>query len=255
MEGFSTGIEKRSFKLIRTFSFIFFGLISWAGFTVFSSWGGTFRTEGLTFSVDVKDKSLEEALEEISKVTGYLISVNKEWADFPVTARLSNVTVKEGLRRLLKDFNYSLIIRDSEKEISVEILEPNIRSFGERLTMPERKADLPRQRQGDPLPPPEGGERGVTQQEWREMRGRAKRIDPKDLEVIPPEKSGKRGITQGELEEMEALAKKINAKDLEVIPPEAPGQPEITQRELEMIKLLHRKGGDTSETEVIPPEP
>jgi len=57
------------------------------------------------FSLDVKDEPLGEVLVKISKATGYEITIDTGYAKFPITASLKNVTLHEGLRRILGRLN------------------------------------------------------------------------------------------------------------------------------------------------------
>jgi hypothetical protein len=201
------------------------GVIS-AHLVVTPSWASEKYARSAVVSLDVKNEPLGVVLDKISSDTGHKILVNREWADLPVTARLHNVTVEEGLRRLLKNFNYALVFQDNEKRISIEI-----HGFSSNIEPVERTAVKQRERQA------------LLQE---------KEVDSRKLEVIPPAEPGGRGITEGELEALEALREKIDPGDLEVLPPEEPEGRGITQRELKALEAL-RKKTDPGELEVIPP--
>jgi len=146
------------------------------------------------------------------------------------------VTVEEGLKRLLKGLNHSLVIEDAEKKISIKILN---RSHNIQASEQAALPNFP-QTQLDPgdievAPPEKPGEKGLTLRELDAIIAKQKEIDPGDIEVIPPEKPGEKGITQRELDAIIAKQKKIDPGDIEVAPPENPGERGLTQRELDAI--------------------
>ena len=168
------------------------------------------------FSLDVKDQPLGKVLEKVSRITGYKITVNKEGLDFPVTASLRNVSVYEGLRRILGSLNHSIISNDKEKKISVVIVAKDIQK--------KKKGVLSVHKEIDPLdhevtPPIRPGERGITQRELNAMQSLQKEIDPLDMEVTPPVRPGERGMTLRELNALESHRQKIDPLDHEMTPP------------------------------------
>ena len=202
------------FRYLGVFLLICLGAIS----TIFSPMPCTGSESGeklATFSLEVDQQPLGEVLQEISKATGYEITVDKEYAKQPITVSLKNVTVEEGLRRILGKLSRYLVIDEAEKKISVRIVDAEVRKT--TATSSQKKID--------PLdvevtPPQEPGERGITQRELDEMNKSQANIDPRDLEVIPPQEPGGRGITQRELEEINKSQANTDRRDLEVIPPE-----------------------------------
>ena len=88
-------------------------------------WGSDSGEEVTVFSLDVDNKPLKDVLKEIEKSTSYKISVDEKWENFPMSAKLKSVGVEEGLRRLLKVFNYALIVVDAEKRIFIDIRVPS----------------------------------------------------------------------------------------------------------------------------------
>ena len=184
--------------------------------------------EPTVFSLDVDEMPLGEVLQQISKATGYEITIEPEYANLPITVSLKNVTVEEGLRRILGKLSRYMVIDEAEKKISVRIVD------GEA----KKTTAISSQRKGDPLdveviPPQEPGGRGISQRELDESIKSQANIDPGDVEVIPPQEPGGRGITRRELEEMEKSQANIDPMDVEVIPPREPGGRGITVRELE----------------------
>jgi hypothetical protein len=199
-------------------------------------WAANKELKTGTFSLHVKDKPLREVLDKISMRTGYGFTVDERWQSLPVTAQLEDVTVEEGLKRLLKGLNHSLVIEDAEKKISIKILN---RSHNIQASEQAALPNFP-QTQLDPgdievAPPEKPGEKGLTLRELDAIIAKQKEIDPGDIEVIPPEKPGEKGITQRELDAIIAKQKKIDPGDIEVAPPENPGERGLTQRELDAI--------------------
>jgi hypothetical protein len=202
-------------------------------------WGSESGEEPAVFSLDVRDKSLREVVEEISKVTGYKILIDEKWEKFPITVKLRNMGVHEGFQRVLKEFNHTLVIVDAEKKISIKIYDvsPNSRYFvtlpvGGKSNQPLQQRKI-NQRSPEMHPPDISGEERTTQQ--------TQEIDPANLEVIPPAIPGGRGITHGEIEAANMRRKKIDPLDLEIIPPELPGEAGLTLREAEAMKVHQKK--------------
>ncbi|MEA3359987.1 MAG: hypothetical protein U9R17_11370 [Thermodesulfobacteriota bacterium] len=217
-------------------------------------WCANKEPKTVVFSLNVKDELLKEALKKISKSTGYEITVSENWENLPVTAQFKNETVEDGLNRLLRGLNHSLVIEDTEKKISIKIVS---RSSNIQATEHTALPNYP-QKQLDPgdievAPPKNPGERGLTQRELDAIIAAQEKIDPGDIEVIPPEKPGDKGITQRELDAIIAEQEKIDSGDIEVIPPKSPGERGITQREIDAIRALRQKDNETG-VKLAPPK-
>jgi len=177
--------------------------------------GSESGAELATFSLEADQQALGEVLQQIAETTGYEITIDPEYAKLPITASLKNVTVYEGLRRILGKLSRYMVIDEAEKKISVRIVDGQ----GKKTT----------------------------------AIGSQKKVDPLDVEVIPPQEPGGRGITQGILEEINKSQVNIDPGDLEVIPPESPGGKGMTARELEALtRQLERNDDQTSI--LIPPD-
>lgn len=226
----------------------------------FSCWGAENAANSPLFSLEEKDVPMAHVLEKISAATGYEITVDQEWADLPVTAKLRDLTLEEGLKRLLKGMNYALVIDDKEKRISIKIQDTaqNTMLIKHEQRGETNQRDPVRRVKEDPqdleVIPPEGpGELGITERELEVVQAQREEVDPLDLEVIPPDHPGERGITQRELDELESQREDIDPKGLEVIPPERPGERGLTERELDALEA-EREIVDPKDLEVIPPE-
>ena len=150
-----------------------------------------------TFSLEADQQALGEVLQQISEATGYEITIDSEYAKLPITVSLKNVSVEEGLRRILGKLSRYMVIDEAEKKISVRIVDAEVK----------KTTAISSQKKVDPLDvevisPKSPGERGITQRELEESNKSQATIDPGDVEVIPPQEPGGRGITVRELEEM-----------------------------------------------------
>jgi len=212
-------------------------------------WGAVVNHDKLQFSLDVKGEPLSLVLKKISKLTGYNITVNKKWADLPVTATLTDTNLHKCLKNILRKTNNTVVINENEKSISIDVYDTVISSNGSTDTTEKTIDPL----NVEVIPPEVPGERGITQSELNSILASQGRLDPLDVEVIPPEVPGERGITQSELNSMLASQDKADPLDVEVIPPEVPGERGITQSELNSI-LASQSRVDPLDVEVIPPE-
>lgn len=71
-------------------------------------------------SLKVKDEPLGNVLNKISTATGYDISLDNKWQNYRVTASLEDISLHEGLKRILRDLN-SAIIYTSGRKIKIVI--------------------------------------------------------------------------------------------------------------------------------------
>jgi len=113
-------------------------------------------------SLDIKNKPLGEALEEISAETGYQFSIDESWNDFPVTASIKNEPLHRGLQRILRNLN-NAVIYGSDGTIKIKIYEREKssgspagrsivnRSYGEAINQPVIPIDPPPLKSGAQL--------------------------------------------------------------------------------------------------------
>jgi predicted ribonuclease YlaK len=153
-------------------------------------------SEPPVFSLDVKNQPLEKVLDKVSKMTGYEITVNKEVLDLPVTASFKNMSVYEGLRRILGSLNHSVISNDKEKKISIVVVTKDIQRKTKAASSGQKEID-PKQKF---VTPPSSSGRGLTRGELEALlKANRQRTYSKNDIVTPPSSSG-RGLTRGELE-------------------------------------------------------
>jgi hypothetical protein len=60
-------------------------------------------------SLTVTDKPLNEALEAISRDTGFRFNLNGQWRGHPVSAAFTDLPLEKGLKRLLRSLNHTII--------------------------------------------------------------------------------------------------------------------------------------------------
>ena len=214
-------------------------------------WGANDNSEKALISYTFKNKPLKDVLKKISEATGYKVTVNKEWAELPVTANLKNLSIDESLKEVLRNSNNVVITNEKEKYISIIIYNADQPLKGEEgvnghIEKSINPSDV------EVIPPEVPGEKGITQYELDSILAMQKAVDPLDVEVIPPTVPGQRGITQRELNALMEREKKVDPMDIEVIPPAVPGEVGITQRELNALKAPENNA-DVLDVEVIPP--
>jgi hypothetical protein len=237
----------------RLFSYLVVFFLFWLGAisTILSPspcLGSESGEELATFSLEADQQALGEVLQQISKTTGYEITIDPEYAKLPITASLKNVTVEEALRRILGKLSRYMVIDEAAKKISVRIVDAGVKKTT-AIGSQEKSNPLDQEM----IPPQEPGEQGITQRELEEINKKQANIDRGDLEVIPPQEPGGRGVTLKELEEINKSQANINRGDLEVIPPQELGGRGVTLKELEEINKS-QANIDRKDLEGISPE-
>ncbi|MFO7554011.1 MAG: hypothetical protein R6W88_02290 [Desulfobacterales bacterium] len=136
-------------------------------FPIPSSAGNESKAGDELISLKVKDEPLGNVLNKISVATGYDISLDDKWRNYRVTASLEEVSLHEGLKRILRNLN-SAIIYVSSKKIQIIIYDktasedtsyaPPAGQPPDRTPPSQRPSSRPlRQRQ--PLPTPQAIEK------------------------------------------------------------------------------------------------
>jgi hypothetical protein len=188
----------------------------------------------------------------LAEMSGYEISLDPNWEAMPVSVSMRNVTLYEGLNRLLSRLNTAIVIDTAEKKCSIIIFDSyadhQSNTFG-ASDIENNSADANEITQNsllsentiDPLdmevtPPSVSGEKGITLRELSELEKNQNQLDDENWEIIPPEKSGEKGITARELMEIEKNQNQIDPKNMEVIPPTKPGEKGLTLWQLKAIQ-------------------
>jgi type II secretory pathway component GspD/PulD (secretin) len=79
--------------------------------------GSTLIFQGATFSATLEEASLESVFDQILKETGIWFRVPESDLDEKVSVQFKNLPVQEGLRRILRTMNYSLLFDQNNKLI------------------------------------------------------------------------------------------------------------------------------------------
>jgi len=207
------------------------------------SWAAINEPEPDVFSLKCEKWPLIKVIDEISKKTGNKIIINEEWAKWPVTVTLKQISTVRALKRILGRLNHA-IIYGAGNRISVIILGESNLGFDASNSFDPLDIEV--------VPPDRPGDKGITQRELNQILAQRKKIDPLDLEVVPPDKPGEKAITQRELNELKSKQEKPNPLSIEVVPPDEPGGKGVTQQEYEAIRASQKKV-DILDLEVVPP--
>jgi hypothetical protein len=70
--------------------------------------------------LSVNNQPLGEVLDAITAQTGYEFSINEQWESHPVSATIENLPLEQGLKRLLRNLNHT-IIWDSDRIITIMV--------------------------------------------------------------------------------------------------------------------------------------
>jgi hypothetical protein len=71
-------------------------------------------------TLTAKNEPLGNVLETISRDTGYRFNLNRKWKDYPVSATIGNLPLEQGLKRLLRSLNYS-IVWESDRVVTIMV--------------------------------------------------------------------------------------------------------------------------------------
>jgi len=176
--------------------------------------------EPAVFSLDVQDVPLGEVLKRISKITGYEITIDTDYAKFSITASLKNVTLHEGLRRILGKLSKYMIINDEEKEIAIHIVDHDTKgkcagNITGNAMAGQKKDDY---MNSEVVPPDEVGGQSITQRELNSRSSVQIIVDPMDIELVPPENPGEKGVTLRDIEQRKAVGKGNVPEDTQIVP-------------------------------------
>ena len=120
--------SKSIIRILFTFAVLF--SLNSSGYIIRLSWAAESETDKIVFSLDVKEKPLGTVLKTIYEQTGHEFLIKEAIKNVPITIRLSNTPLQEGLNRILKAAgvtNHALVF-DPRKRISIIVIEANIGS-------------------------------------------------------------------------------------------------------------------------------
>ena len=71
-------------------------------------------------NLTAKNRPLGDVLETITRDTGYRFNLNHKWKDYPVSATIGNLSLEQGLKRILRSLNHT-IIWESDKIVTIMV--------------------------------------------------------------------------------------------------------------------------------------
>jgi hypothetical protein len=234
MDGFSPPMKDRTMGSRCWISLVllaglFLALLSYQPFLRIAA-----GAESRLLSLDMRGEPLGEVLKKFSKDAGYLISFDSEWEGLPVSVSFKNLTMVQGLRRILAQLNYSLVFNDADRRISIVIKSLN---NGEEFSSEAVKA-------ANNSPP-------GTLQSPKASLGAIK--NPGEIQVIPPQMAGETGITKNQLEQIETSRAEVDPGSIEVTPPSKPGERGVTLKQIEAQNASQRTVG-IRDANPVPPD-
>ncbi|WP_319405514.1 hypothetical protein [uncultured Desulfosarcina sp.] len=118
-------------------------------------------------SLTAKNEPLGEVLETITRDTGYRFNLNRKWKDHPVSATIGNLPLEQGLKRLLRSLNYS-IVWESDRVLTIMVFgKADPRGSGSDISFAspsqtdEEAAEPPAETESPPADEPEPADAGV----------------------------------------------------------------------------------------------
>ena len=135
-------IKKKIIDTAPILLFLFLVTIVWNTLVLLPCRGADKGPKGPVFSLDIKNKPLNHVLEHISRETGYEITVNEAWASTPLTATLNNVTVEDGLKKVIETLgrlSYLIITHKESKKIEILLISSQLTKIKNEVVLPHRK--------------------------------------------------------------------------------------------------------------------
>ena len=68
----------------------------------------------------VKDEPLSDVLDSIARETGYHFNLTPQWEDYPVSATINNLPLQQGLKRLLRSLNHT-ILWEADQTVTIKV--------------------------------------------------------------------------------------------------------------------------------------
>ncbi len=190
------------------------------------------------FSLDVRGAPLGEVLKKISDDTGYQITVDSEWAGWPVSGSFKNLPVNRGLRRILSNLNHSIVFNEADHWIAIviksspddETLKAGTAPLAINSHPPEESnprtapsKDSTRLRDNPAAPPEEPEPDGKTQSQANEAPGHRIKVGPDDREGTPPGEPARKAVTSKDIRAQKSLPPAAVSRSSQLVPPEELG--------------------------------
>jgi len=91
----------------------------WGSVTIYPAMALDDPSEPLV-SLTAKDEPLGDVLDTLARETGYQFNLNRKWKDHPVSATINRLPLEQGLKRLLRSLNHS-IIWEADKTVTIMV--------------------------------------------------------------------------------------------------------------------------------------
>ncbi len=101
-------------------SILIIGLIGLLGSVLAAPSLATDASDEPLFSLTADAEPLGVLLQEITIQTGYRFTLDGKWQDHPVSAAIANLPLEQGLKRLLRSLNHT-IIWDADRRITIMV--------------------------------------------------------------------------------------------------------------------------------------
>jgi hypothetical protein len=104
-------------------------------------------------NLTVRNEPLGDVLETITRDTGYRFKIQRRWADYEVSATLHDLPLEQGLKRLLRSLNHT-IVWEADKTVTIKVfgkVEPGDSGAANSFSAPP-----PNPEETQPAPEPEG---------------------------------------------------------------------------------------------------
>ena len=72
-------------------------------------------------TIEAKQEPLRNVLKKISKASGYEIQFNTQFGNSPVSLNLDNVTLREAIARVLKNYNHIAVWEEKKRKLVIFI--------------------------------------------------------------------------------------------------------------------------------------
>ncbi|MFC1813815.1 hypothetical protein ACFL03_14110 [Thermodesulfobacteriota bacterium] len=253
-------INNRLHISFRVFLIFFLGILISASFNTLPCWGSEKALEPAVISLDVKNMPLKKVCDQILNATGYEIIFNKKWINEPITIKLNNVALTEGLKRIIQKLgikNHAIVAEEVNHTLQIYTFD------GQLLAQVRQDYSIRGvQNNGgniDPdemiVTPPSVSGQGLTRGELEALLEANKSRTLSEDDIITPLSASGKGLTRGELKALiESNKQKTLSKDDIVTPPSASGRG-LTRAELEALMEADRQRGISADEIVTPSAP
>ena len=143
-------------------------------------WNSDNRIGHTLLSIEADRIPLWKVLDKFSSFYKYQIIISDEWSKWPVSIALKDVTLMEGLARIFRQINYTIIINELKRSIEIVTYStpPYKKASKDYLKTNKWEVEI--------IPPANDGEKGVTLKQFESLRSHKKRNYLKNIPIVPP---------------------------------------------------------------------